>query len=161
GDTRAAAELAGRLPAASIRSSPHLCLLAARQAIAVGDATEAAGWLALADGAAARLGRDARGRDEAGRTVGLLLHALRTCDDGELDRSISGLVHPDAVGQGSRSGEARRTLAVCARGALATWRGELDDAAAMLESALDASRRLELRECELESLALLALVSAV
>jgi LuxR family maltose regulon positive regulatory protein len=161
GDSRAAAELAGRLPAAAIRADPHLCLLAAWQRVAAGDPAEAAAWLALADRAAAPLEAEAAAQYASGRDAVELLRARRACDADGLERAAAGLVRPEALLQPSRAAEVRRTLALCARAALATWRGELDEAAPLLEAALDASRRLELRDCELDALALLALACAV
>jgi LuxR family maltose regulon positive regulatory protein len=156
GDVRDAAELASRLPAAAVRADPHLCLLAAWHA--GGEA--AAAWLAQADEVAAALEGESRRSFDAGRDAVALVGALRSCDATALERAAAGLAAPDALGP-PRSGDARRALALCAGGALAAWRAELDEAAATLEAALDASRRLELRGCELEALGLLALVCAV
>ena len=46
-------------------------------------------------------------------------------------------------------------------GAVAAWRGELDDATEMLEEAIELSRRLDLPDCEFDATSMLALIHAV
>jgi LuxR family transcriptional regulator, maltose regulon positive regulatory protein len=161
GESSVAAELLTQLPNPSIRAEPHLCLLTAWHRFSSGESAEATAWLSLADRAAEPLDVDARQQYDTDRSLVTLLRARRTGDGDDLERTIADLAQPEALMQSPRGGEYRRTVAACARGAVATWRGELDKGTAALETALDASRRLGLRDCELDALSLLALTYAV
>jgi LuxR family maltose regulon positive regulatory protein len=155
-----AADLLEHLEPDAVRSHAQLCLLVAWQRLVAGDADEAAGWLALADEAAAGLEGDAARRFAFARGV-VALVAARHGTNADLEQAIDSLAAPEALVRSSHHNEQRRALVLCARGSLALLRGELQHAEPELEAALDVSRRLALTDCEVDASASLALLYAV
>src|SRR5262249_20970232 len=139
---------------------PHLCLLAAWCRLGAGDLVESGAWLELADEAAAGLDDDPRRAFELGRNaVGVLLARL-SGDLAAVGRLTGPLVRPDSL-EVPHAGAGRRAFVLCARGMLATWRGDLEVASATLEAAVEMARRSSLPALELDAAALLAFVCAV
>jgi LuxR family maltose regulon positive regulatory protein len=156
-----ATRLVARIPPEELRGSAQLSLLAAWQRVASGDIAEADGWLAIAETQAEALDGAERRRYEFGRSVVWLSRARLRGDLREIAGAAAALAAPDSLVLPNHQTERRRALVLCARGAVAAWRGELDDATHVLEEAVELSRRLELLDCELDATSMLALVHAV
>ncbi len=154
-------ELLDRVGGRAIRRNPHLCLLAGWSRVSAGDPEEAAGWVALAGTAAAKLGEEERPAFELGRNAVDLLRVKLAGDLDQVERLTALLVRPEALVQTPREGAARRAFVLWARGVVAAWRGELGPATTSLEAAVDLARRATLRDLELDATGLLALVSAI
>jgi len=161
GQFELASDLLERFDPAAVRSRPQLCLLVAWQRLVMGEGDEAAGWMELAEDAAAALEIDASRRYAFGRSVVSLVAARLEADVEALERAVESLAAPEALVMSARENEQRRALVLCARGALALLRADLERAEGDLEAALDISRRLKLSDCEIDAAASLALVNAV
>jgi LuxR family maltose regulon positive regulatory protein len=161
GEVELAGELLDRVAPEEIRARPNLALLAAFDRLGSGELAEARSWLTLAGESARELPAASRRRAELGfAVVGLALARA----EGELDglaAAIARLAEPEALVLGRRDNECRRVLALCAQGALELWRSDLDGAMPLLERALEAARRLQLSDCELDATSLLAFGHAV
>jgi LuxR family maltose regulon positive regulatory protein len=156
-----AARLTERVSPQALRRRPQLALLAAWQELGSGDIGEADAWLAVADGAAKKLRGEELRRYELGRTVVRLDCARRRGDLVEIEAAADALAELGSPLLPVRQRERRRTLVLCARGAVAVWRGNLAEAAVTLEEALELAHRLELHDCEVDATSMLALVDAV
>jgi LuxR family maltose regulon positive regulatory protein len=156
-----ATRLVERMPPDSLREHAQLSLLAAWQRLGHADLAEAEGWLAIAADAADRLEYVERRRYEFGRSVVVLAQARLGGDLKEIEAAADLLAAPDSLVVPTHQTERRRVLVLTARGAVATWRGDLEEASDTLEQALHLSRRLDLPDCELDALTMLALGCAV
>src|SRR5580765_8930830 len=100
-------------------------------------------------------------RYEFGRSVVRLARARLQGDLDEIEEAADALDAPNSLVLPTRQTERRRALVLSARGAVAAWRGELDDATDLLEEAVELSRRLDLPDCEFDATSMLALIHAV
>jgi len=156
-----ASELLERVAPDEVRSRANLSVLAAFERVGSGELAEAGSWLAHARDLVSGLSSSARRGAELGlAVVGLALARLEGDLDG-LEAATLQLSEPDALVLGRRDNECRRALALCSCGAIDLWRGDLEVAMPSLERALEASRRLQLADCELDAASLLALGHAV
>jgi LuxR family maltose regulon positive regulatory protein len=156
-----ATRLVARIPPEELRGSVQLSLLAAWQRVQSGDVSEADGWLAIADARAEDLDGAELRRYEFGRRVVRLARARLRGNLREIAEAADALAAPDSLVLPSHQNDRRRALVLSARGAVATWRGELDLAGHLLEEAIELSRRLDLLDCELDATSMLALVQVV
>jgi LuxR family transcriptional regulator, maltose regulon positive regulatory protein len=156
-----ASRLVARIPPEELRGSAQLSLLAAWQRLGCGDVAEADGWLAIADERAEPLDDADRRRYEFGRSVVRLNRARLRGDLAEIAKAADALAMPDSLVLPSHQTDRRRALVLCARGAVMTWRGELDDAVHALEEAVELSRMLDLLDCELDATSMLAFIHAI
>jgi LuxR family transcriptional regulator, maltose regulon positive regulatory protein len=161
GQVDVAAQLVNRLDPDAVRTDPQLSLLAAWERLAAGDLVEADGWLAIA-ATDARILRDGDlRRYELGRRIVLLTRARMIGDLAEIETAATELEAPESLVLSTRQTERRRALVLCARGAVATWRGELEEAKTTLEEALALARSLSLYDVEFDATSMLALIDAV
>jgi LuxR family transcriptional regulator, maltose regulon positive regulatory protein len=144
----------------TLRSDPHLALLAAWCRLGAGDREESQTWLEVADAAAGELDDVERRSFDLGRSAVGILQARANGDLAEIERLTAQLVRPESL-QASRPGVGRRAFVLYARGMLAAWRGDLEVAAATLEAGVEIARRSSLPELELDCAGLLALVYAL
>lgn len=156
-----ATRLVARIAPEELRASAQLSLLAAWQRVSSGDVSEADGWLLIADERAGGLDDVERRRFEFGRSVVRLNRARLHGDLAEIAKAADALAAPDSLVLATHQTDRRRALVLCARGAVLTWRGELDAAAHMLEEAVELSRLLDLLDCELDATSMLAFIHAV
>jgi LuxR family maltose regulon positive regulatory protein len=161
GQLEVASQLVQQISAEALRGSAQLSLLAAWQRVGVGDIAEADGWLAIAAEEAGGLRGAELTRYEFGRSVVRLARARLQGDLGEIEEAADALDAPNSLVLPTRQTERRRALVISARGAVAAWRGELDDATDLLEEAIELSRRLDLPDCEFDATSMLALIHAV
>jgi LuxR family transcriptional regulator, maltose regulon positive regulatory protein len=156
-----ASRLVERIPPEELRQSAGLSLFAAWERLACGDVVEAEGWIDIAAERAETLADDERRRYEFGLHVVRLVRARLDGDLDGIEAAAALLDAPDALVLPSHETERRRALVLCARGAVAAWRGALDDATLALEEAIELSRRLDADDCELDATSMLAYVCAV
>ena len=159
GNVRLARAVLGAVAHEAVVDHPQLCLLAAWERLRDGRVGEADAWLSLADAGAARFGRR-RPAYDLGRALLEIRRARLRADLDALDCAVERLARPELLPYVPRDGEGRWSLILCARAVSAVWRGNLDVAVTMLEGALDAARRAELRSVEADATAMLALTCA-
>jgi LuxR family maltose regulon positive regulatory protein len=155
-----ASRLVERIPPAELQRSAQLSLFAAWQRLGSGDAAEAGGWLTIAAERAEQLDDAERRRYEFGLHVVQLARARMAGDLDAVEAAADLLDAPDALVLPSHETERRRAHVLCARGAVAAWRGRLDDAVLLLEEAIELSQRLQVADCELDATSTLAYVCA-
>jgi LuxR family maltose regulon positive regulatory protein len=161
GQVDVAARLVQRFDPDAVRANAQLSLLAAWERLVAGDLVEADGWLAIASSEARTL-RDAElRRYELGRRLVSLARARTMGDLAEIEAMAAELETPESLLLSTRQTERRRALVLCARGVVATWRGELEEGKSTLEEALELARSLALYDVEFDATSMLALIDAV
>jgi LuxR family maltose regulon positive regulatory protein len=156
-----ATRLVKRIPPDALAESAQLSLFSAWQRLGDGDVAEADAWLETAAARAEGLDGVERRRYEFGRNVVRLARARLQGDLAAIEAASDLLAAPDALVLPTHQTDRRRTLVLSARGAVAAWRGGLDEAAYVLEEAIELSQRLDLPDCEFDARGMLALIYAV
>jgi LuxR family transcriptional regulator, maltose regulon positive regulatory protein len=148
------------VPGRSIGARPHLSLLAAWARLAAGDLSEADGWLEVADAHAPAKG-DAADLYAFGRTLLTLARARLVGDLAGMEAAVADLKSARALARSRPDTERRRVIILCADGAAALWRNDIEHSIAHLEGAVHEARRLGLAGCEADASSMLALACAL